>query len=250
MNITEIYAADNHILIKSGYGDPKLHRHSAAHILIALKDTIEIVTEDARLECAGALIPSGMSHTVDSHNEQMLVFMLDEMTVCAEQIKEIRILSRDAVHDIAKDFERMEQHRDEPSAYKNFIAETMNRIGLSDMTMKNMDERIEAAIRFIHTNAGDDLTAQAVARQCCLSESRFSHLFREQVGITFAGYLTLRRTYLAFCNIAAGKSITEAAIEAGFSDSAHFAAVNRKMFGLTATAVSRNLRFYYMGIKL
>ena len=34
-----------------------------------------------------------------------------------------------------------------------------------------------------------------------------------------------------------GKSITEAAVEAGFSSSAHFADVNRRVFGIAASHI-------------
>lgn len=244
MNATEIYAAGNHILVKSGYGDPDMHRHSAAHILVSLGSRMNIVTEDAKIECKGAMIPSNAAHTVDNNDDQMLVFLFDETTVCSEQIKEIQVLSRESVCGIVNSFECMEKHREQTGAYTDFVGKVMEQTCLSGIGIKPMDERVADAVRFIDENAGEDLPLETVAKHCFLSESRFSHLFREQAGITFAGYLILRRLYLAYCGIAQGKSFTEAAIEAGFSDSAHFAAVNKKMFGLTATAISRGLKLY------
>ena len=74
--------------------------------------------------------------------------------------------------------------------------------------------------------------------QCVyLSESRLSHLFREQVGISVAGYVLFSRLSKVYDYILAGENITQAAIHAGFSSSAHFAAVNKRQFGLSAKEI-------------
>ena len=48
------------------------------------------------------------------------------------------------------------------------------------------------------------------------------------------------KTYAEIIN---GKSITEASIEAGFSSSAHFAEINKKLFGLSASVIKKDLNF-------
>ena len=40
-----------------------------------------------------------------------------------------------------------------------------------------------------------------------------------------------------------GKGITEASIDAGFSSSAHFAEVNKRLFGLSASVIRKDLDF-------
>ena len=61
--------------------------------------------------------------------------------------------------------------------------------------------------------------------------------------MTFAAYVVYQRLLLAYTHVLRGVSITEAALEAGFSDSAHFADVNRRVFGISATALTRNMTF-------
>ena len=39
-----------------------------------------------------------------------------------------------------------------------------------------------------------------------------------------------------------GKNITTAALDAGFSDPSHFSATNKRMFGLSPTAVSGSMK--------
>ena len=68
-------------------------------------------------------------------------------------------------------------------------------------------------------------------------------MFKEQVGMTFASYLIYQRIMYVYTQTLQGKTITEAALEAGFSSSAHFADVNRRVFGLSASTITQNLIF-------
>lgn len=83
----------------------------------------------------------------------------------------------------------------------------------------------------------------AVANHIFLSEGRFSHIFKEQVGMTFSTYLIYQRIMKTYTEIINGKSITEASIEAGFSSSTHFAETNKRSFGLSASTIKKDLIF-------
>ncbi|MBQ2879752.1 MAG: helix-turn-helix domain-containing protein [Anaerotignum sp.] len=52
-----------------------------------------------------------------------------------------------------------------------------------------------------------------------------------------------QRLLSVYTQLLKGKTITEAALEAGFSSPSHFADVNRRIFGLSATNITRNLHF-------
>jgi AraC-like DNA-binding protein len=70
-----------------------------------------------------------------------------------------------------------------------------------------------------------------LARRVGLSESRFTHLFREQLGLTLGGFMKWRRMNLALVAIAEGGTFTDAALAAGFHDSAHFTHTFVELFG-------------------
>ena len=98
-------------------------------------------------------------------------------------------------------------------------------------------------MEFIRAKSTEKVTCQEVADAVHLSQSRFSHLFREQVGMTFAAYLIYQRILYVYTRMLRGKSITEASLEAGFSSSAHFADVNRRVFGTSISNITRDLTF-------
>ena len=55
--------------------------------------------------------------------------------------------------------------------------------------------------------------------------------------------LIQQRILSAYADVIRGKTVTEAAIEAGFSSSAHFADVNRRVFGISIRNISKDLNF-------
>ena len=172
----------------------------------------------------------------------MLVFLYDNTTSVATQMKETKILNDVVCESIRKKYSSFEK-RHTFHLYKKFENVLLEQLGIEQAKESIMDERILSAIKHMRKYAEQTLTCKAVADEVSLSESKFSHLFKEQVGMTFAAYLIYQRIMHVYTQVVNGKTITEAAIEAGFSSSSHFADVNRRVFGLPASDVIKNLEF-------
>jgi AraC-like DNA-binding protein len=76
-----------------------------------------------------------------------------------------------------------------------------------------------------------------------LSASRFRELFAENIAVSCRRYLVWMRLRRAVAVMSHGKSLTSAAHEADFADSAHLARVFRAMFGITPSTLSRGVLF-------
>jgi len=75
--------------------------------------------------------------------------------------------------------------------------------------------------------------AAEVASKLALSESRFLHIFSDELGISWRPYLLWRRIICAGQAMINSSSATDAAHLAGFSDSAHLSRTFRNNFGMT-----------------
>ena len=75
--------------------------------------------------------------------------------------------------------------------------------------------------------------AKDIAQQLSLSQSRFLHLFKENMGLPWRAYLLWRRLICAITALKAGHNATQAAYMAGFSDSAHLSRTFKNHFGIT-----------------
>ena len=220
-----------------------MHSHSAAHIMISLDDEIEIITKSEKISCRGIMIPSGISHTANTGENRVLVFLFDSTTSVANQIEKLTILSSHAVKEVEEAYSFFEESNQLDLDYGEFIETVYKYANLRADESKISDGRIKDALSYMQSNLQEPITCGEVAEHVFLSEGRFSHLFKEQVGMTFAAYLVYQRIMKTYTEIINGKSITEAAIEAGFSSSTHFAETNKRIFGLSASTIKKDLTF-------
>lgn len=101
------------------------------------------------------------------------------------------------------------------------------------------DARIRAALDALHGDPTQRLPLDALAHDAGLSPSRFRHLFRAVTGVTVRRYRVWVAMGSAVRAIARGENLTAAALDAGFSSSAHFSAAFREMFGLEPSRLAK-----------
>ncbi|QZT63845.1 AraC family transcriptional regulator [Mycolicibacterium austroafricanum] len=101
--------------------------------------------------------------------------------------------------------------------------------------VQEMDPRIELAAKQIRDDPAAAVSASELAAAVGLSESRFLHLFRQEIGSSLRRYRLWSRLMRAGAEIAAGHNLTTAAAEAGFASPSHLADRFKATFGLPAT---------------
>lgn len=213
--MTEIYLAENHLLLKTGYGNPEMHSHSACHVLVGLQGNMRVITGKETVICRGAIMPSGMVHTVESFGGPLLVFLFDITSTVSGRMRSFTVLEEQTAESIAMSYQILTAG-DLEKDYGRFFIEAMGQIGIKEVCSRITDERILFAMRFVEDNLQDAVTAKDAAGAAYLSESRFSHLFREQAGISFSSWLVFRRLFFAYMKIADGVSITDAPLKPDF----------------------------------
>ncbi|WP_208640202.1 helix-turn-helix domain-containing protein [Massilia violaceinigra] len=106
------------------------------------------------------------------------------------------------------------------------------------------DARIRKVAGALLASPAAETDAAGHARHVGLSSSRFQHLFKEQTGVSFRRYRLWARLQATISNVLDGRTLTQAAHEAGFSSSAHLSAAFKAMFGLPLTKLlSGNVLF-------
>ena len=110
-------------------------------------------------------------------------------------------------------------------------------------TIAPLDDRITLAQTLLKASPERAIPLPELADAVCLSEGRLVHLFKEQVGIPIRHYVLWERLLLAIQQLTGGNNLTEAAHQAGFSDSAHFSRTFTRMFGLSPSLLTKNSQF-------
>lgn len=125
---------------------------------------------------------------------------------------------------------------------KEEINKLINQLLDTDDTAINIvDPRIDSILHTIKTDPGNDFSQDYLAASVGLSASRFRHLFKEYSDIPYRRYRMWRRLISAMETLHKIDNLTYAALEAGFTDSAHFNRCFRDTLGVNPSLVFRNL---------
>ena len=110
----------------------------------------------------------------------------------------------------------------------NSVSEGKN---ISFPSASGSNPQVLEALSYINAHLCEELTVSKVADACFLNHSYLMHLFRRETGYTLGSYITEKRLFAARSLIQTGSSVTEAALQSGFSSYAAFYRAYRKKFG-------------------
>ncbi len=95
-------------------------------------------------------------------------------------------------------------------------------------------ELLQRVMNFLEENYHKQITLEDVSKIALLSPFRFSHVFREEMGLTFINYLTKTRINKAKVLLKeTNLSLSEVACKVGFSDQSYFTKVFKKIESIT-----------------
>ncbi len=219
-----------------------IHSHHLLEVVIAMDGSFRISDSIGEQEGRSFILGSDVPHRFTGNVGDYHIFILmDPETVQARLLQRIfslpqngmQLLPYEKLKPVVAGLKKWFYSPDESLVtVKDAIGLLMQILAPFHPGQSTIDARIAHSIRIISENLEQELDIQSVAGQVFLSESRFSHLFKHQIGIPFKRYVLWRRLDLAIRLICKGASITEAAFESGFSDTAHLTRTFQDMFGL------------------
>lgn len=218
------------------------HSHHAIQITLSLGGQFELRTRKLAVQGAAAVAPDE-SHVFQAKGLIALLFIEPESeagrAICQAFFQKAALVPvpEPLVADIAKQLEKAYC----ASAIDEKILEGLGRSLVARMAglscAKLPEPRVEKMIAFAAAHLDESITLAAAAQSAGLSPGRARHLFVEQTGLPFRTYLLWLKIVRAVGLFSNGKSLTVAAHEAGFADSAHFSRTFRRMFGIPAAAL-------------
>ena len=228
--MSRIFFENEYVIVVPSFEDVAPHKHSFCHIFFLGTD----------VECDEIYVTgSGMLHTMPKWEECKLFLMIDPTSDLADYIQS-NLLDGDKPKRMktAKAF-RYEEDADEEflkDSMNNWLTENSFQFG-KEVNETVEDYRVVKLIREIRDYKHLEKRIDEIATEYNLSESRLSHAFKENVGVSLKGYLTIARLKYAYKLVMEGKSKTYAALEAGFASPAHLAYICKKQMGISITDV-------------
>jgi len=219
------------------------HQHGAPVFIAGLAGSFRLGTPDGSwLSCGAAVIPAGVRHALDVGGDPLAVFYPEPNVATFTDLVRLGSLWDATGRILVAQTATLSPFR---ALYENHISLNFAGEMLDDLVQflragsgtPLLDPRIARVIEWLDRNPADLTNLDGLLKSDGLSASRFLHLFSEQIGVPFRRFRIWNRLRAASSMALRGTNLTEAAISAGFSDSAHFSRLHRETFGVTPSYI-------------
>lgn len=225
----DIVFSDSMAIFRGHVGDNKVHSHWASQVTIALDGYLEFETSSGLLVSKAAYFSSKTEHRLVSGFVCSIYFdpLCDSI---------FNTLNKDIPTGWASlSYEELPQELGAITASTD-LRSLLNSNSFNTRDLASSSEnRLAKVIREIRAELsnGENIDRDSLATMVSLSPTRFSHWFVEQTGIPLRSYKKWLKLRIAMDALLDGKSPTDAAMMAGFSDLAHMSRAFSESFGLT-----------------
>jgi AraC-like DNA-binding protein len=227
-----------------GFGDASFHTHHAIQLTLSFEGSLTLVGEAETVAGPLIAVATDTRHRIEAAGLVGFIFVEPEGPAgraLGDSLLRGRPLAAIEHAAFAQAAEPLRAAVQPGLAHSEMLVIAKRAIAalVGEATPALPDERVRRVIDHALANPELSLDEAAAGAGVFLSPSRLRHLFVEQTGLAFKTYMLWQRLIRALEAYATGRSLTEAAHHAGFSDSAHFSRVFRRYFGLPATTLTR-----------
>jgi AraC-like DNA-binding protein len=232
-----------------------LHSHAAPVLIAGLYENFRFRIKGSDwLSCRAAVVRAGMAYEFDAGGHPMAVLYVEPNAASAEGLAALVDRAREergALIAMGCDIAPIRALYEDAASADWASEATADLVKFSNArARRSVDERVRKALDTIVMDedcetVGGHLPAPPVtlaARSVKLSTSRFQHLFKQEVGVSYRRYAAWVRMRAAVSEVVGGGNLTTAAHAAGFYDQPHFAREFRRIFGAPASRSLANVR--------
>jgi AraC-like DNA-binding protein len=215
------------------------HRNAVAVLALALKSPMRVALDARDLElgfrsCQSVLIEPNQLHLIETSNDDHAFIYIDALSHdlcalgahCSQPSKNLHFDLKNELEVI----DLLAHMRRDTQSWMNTQETLAKRLGF---VPRPNEPRINTVVQALLLRPDYARRAEDWAKEVGLSSSRFQHLFKECVGVSFRRFRLWARMRLALSHAMRGASLTHAAMEAGLSSSAHLSSAFKAMFGMS-----------------
>jgi AraC-like DNA-binding protein len=214
-------------------GTPTCRMHGAHTVYIAHETPFAIAVNGGAPERAWlATVPANQVHVITSSDRLIRDILIEPETAALTQFTLFGGCSGSRSAEylfLEKAFDTWLASRDFSDASAPQLDDFFFGTALPARTI---DPRIERVVARIRALPHEQFSAAECARLTDLSFSRFVHLFKQEIGMTFRAFCAWKRARAVLPLMTGPCNLTHLALEAGYPDSTHFSHSIRRIFGM------------------
>lgn len=241
---SNVLIISNQITVFAGYmPDVGLHSHYTAVLVFSLEgEPIAVAGEGGEWSgYARYFLHPDVLNKMRNHDQLIgCVFFEPESSLYSQFIKG-KDLGREGLVEYVEPLEDlvalMKGYFQAPNNTDAFIQSVVSCL-MGAMDCSNVSEgdlRVDEVSKEIKRDLAANASAMELANLVNISERQLSTLFKRQLGVPIRRYRQWLRLKEVARLVGEGQNLTDAALNAGFSDSAHFSNTCRKMLGVKPT---------------
>lgn len=209
--------------------ETEFHAHPAVEIIFSENGNIELETTTSKyINISFAVIEHNILHKIKSKKGNVLLLMMEcNLSHFQKLLSNFDISLLDGIYVEANNTDRAEIIEE--------IAGTHNR----SIIPITANKRIQKCLNYLNsTSAEYKVMLEVLRSETNLSESRLSHLFKKEMGISIKKYLVWSKLKRAFEGVLyKNMNMYEVSIESGFYDQAHLSKSFKQMLGISPSDV-------------
>lgn len=247
---SRVYASSDFLLFITNKLNSSLHQHPALQLNISLSgENIGVDNDIHQFEGAAVLIGSNQPHRISSNCRWQAVLLLPQQSALACNLEKYFLpdgqfgcaLAREYTQDLHNALIALMQKPQRTSKFGNDIYAILKILkNISAANQAKPNQRLVKIFNQLDKAHSINLSHTKLAAAVSLSDSHLSHLFRETTGATLRSYKLWQKTLSGANFILEGKTITEASIESGFADTAHFSRSFKRQFGILPSELKQH----------
>jgi len=231
------------VWIGRGVGPVQEHAHHAIQISLAMEGRFRIQADGwpAPRETAGMVVMPDRHHSFDGCGAAIATLFVEPNSSRGAALRQrfagfdVVLLPETEVREAVQHLQAQYDAAAPDDLLAQYAQGAVCRIAGNPAMAPSDDPRITNALAWMRDRLSSTIRLEDVAAAVHLSPGRFRHLFVAQTGTSFRAWLLWARVDQAVAAAFKGRSWTEAAHDAGFSDAAHLTRTCRRVFGLAPT---------------
>lgn len=216
------------------------HRNAVDILAIDLENPFSVSIDDGLSwdHCKSVFWPANQAHKSEYHDDFMAYLFIEPSSSNYSHFIKHRMRTYKRKYHINIDSEEntinqciriFNERADAQTSFSTLMSAVHPDINLAEHD-DGFDQRVLSVINHIKINK-DSFYIKELAQRVELSTSRLEHLFKLETGMSISRFRMWDKIKKFTKYMAKGKSITDAALEAGFSDASHFTRTFKYIIG-------------------
>ena len=233
------------LLMGQGGGEVPDHAHHAIQVTLAFDGGFAIRQGEGEWhQSAGVIVRPDVEHAFDALGRTGAMLFVDPESaegawLMSALTEDITLVPQSRLVACVGELRALWERPIEGMEVGELVRHCMQALCPGPLPSRKLDPRIAMVLKAIRDRDELRMSLEAAAEIVHLSPGRFTHLFKDEVGLPFRRYMLWRKVTRAMLSMGKERTLAAAAQHGDFADAAHLTRTFFQMFGMKPSVLMR-----------